>query len=156
MFGLGIWEIALILVVALLILGPEKLPKVARKLGLGMREVRRAATEFQRSLNTEVASLEKEVSEASGAKEIKELKESKELEAIKDLAAKAKRVQAEITGSEARRNKLGALITGSEGRESKAGAGQGEGQRVAQKSSPAPAQPVPTTGPPGPERKDEP
>ena len=50
MFGLGIWEIALILVVALLVLGPEKLPKVARQLGRGMRELRKAAGEFQTNL----------------------------------------------------------------------------------------------------------
>ena len=49
MFGLGFGEIILVLVVALLVLGPEKLPALAKTLGKGMREFRRAASEFQRS-----------------------------------------------------------------------------------------------------------
>ena len=50
MFGLGVWEFALILVVALLVLGPERLPKVARTLGRGMRELRKAMNDFQTNL----------------------------------------------------------------------------------------------------------
>ena len=52
MFGLGVWEFALILVVALLVLGPERLPKVARTLGRGMRELRKAMSDFQTNLNS--------------------------------------------------------------------------------------------------------
>lgn len=51
MFGLGFTEIVVVLVVALLVLGPEKLPKLARQLGRGMREFRRAASEFQSTLS---------------------------------------------------------------------------------------------------------
>ena len=51
MFGLGFGEIILVLVVALLVLGPEKLPKLAKQLGRGMREFRRAAAEFQTTLS---------------------------------------------------------------------------------------------------------
>lgn len=54
MFGLGIWEVAVILVVALLVLGPERLPKVARQLGRGLREVRRAARDFQTNITAEL------------------------------------------------------------------------------------------------------
>ena len=50
MFGLGIWEFALILIVALLVLGPEKLPRVARQLGRFTRELRKAVNEFQSNL----------------------------------------------------------------------------------------------------------
>jgi Tat protein translocase TatB subunit len=50
MFGLGFGEIILVLVVALLVLGPEKLPKLAKQLGRGMREFRRAASDFQATL----------------------------------------------------------------------------------------------------------
>jgi len=51
MFGLGFGEIVIILLVALLVLGPSKLPKLARQLGRGMREFRRAASEFQATLS---------------------------------------------------------------------------------------------------------
>ena len=51
MFGLGFGEIILVLVVALLVLGPEKLPKLAKQLGRGMREFRRVASEFQTTLS---------------------------------------------------------------------------------------------------------
>ncbi len=52
MFGLGIMEIVVVIVVALLVLGPERLPKVARQLGRVLREVRRVASDFQVSLAT--------------------------------------------------------------------------------------------------------
>ena len=43
-------ELIIILVVALLILGPKKLPEIARSLGRGMAEFRRASTELQRTI----------------------------------------------------------------------------------------------------------
>jgi Sec-independent protein translocase protein TatA len=42
MFGLSTWEILIILVLALLFIGPDELPKVANKLGKGLRQVRGA------------------------------------------------------------------------------------------------------------------
>ncbi|MBD0330427.1 MAG: twin-arginine translocase TatA/TatE family subunit [Thermoleophilia bacterium] len=37
-FGLQLWEILLVLLLALLIFGPKKLPEMGRSLGRGMRE----------------------------------------------------------------------------------------------------------------------
>ena len=37
-FGIGIWEIAILLLVALLVFGPKRLPEMGRSLGKGMRE----------------------------------------------------------------------------------------------------------------------
>ncbi len=54
MFGIGGTELLVILVVALLVLGPQSLPKIARTLGKAMGEFRRVSTEFQRTLNMEV------------------------------------------------------------------------------------------------------
>ena len=54
MFGIGTTEILVILVVALLVLGPKKLPEIARTLGKGLGEFKRVTTDFQRTITTEV------------------------------------------------------------------------------------------------------
>ncbi|MEM9487995.1 MAG: twin-arginine translocase TatA/TatE family subunit [Myxococcota bacterium] len=50
MFGLGIWEIVLIAVVALLALGPERLPEAAKTISRAIRDFRRQTRELQASL----------------------------------------------------------------------------------------------------------
>jgi Tat protein translocase TatB subunit len=50
MFGIGLTEILLILVVALLVVGPKKLPELARTLGRGLAEFRKTADEFKESI----------------------------------------------------------------------------------------------------------
>lgn len=54
MFGIGGTELLVILVIALLVLGPKSVPNIARTLGKAMGEFRRVSTEFQRTLNTEI------------------------------------------------------------------------------------------------------
>ena len=50
-WALGIWEIALISVVALLVLGPEKLPDAAaRRLGKALNDFRRAGDDIRREV----------------------------------------------------------------------------------------------------------
>ncbi len=55
MGSLGLPEIVFILVLALLIFGPKKLPEIGRTLGKGVSEFRRATDELKRSINTELA-----------------------------------------------------------------------------------------------------
>jgi sec-independent protein translocase protein TatA len=43
-FGIGIWEIAILLLVALLVFGPKRLPEMGRSLGRGMREFKDSVT----------------------------------------------------------------------------------------------------------------
>lgn len=51
MLGLGFGEIIVIVIVALVVLGPRRLPEIARQIGRGMREMRRAAHELQVNLD---------------------------------------------------------------------------------------------------------
>ena len=50
MGNLGWAEIAVIVVVALVVLGPEKLPGAARQIGQVVRQLRRISTGFQQEL----------------------------------------------------------------------------------------------------------
>ena len=52
MFDIGFQELILILVVALLVFGPRRLPELGRSLGRAMREFRRATEEFRSTVET--------------------------------------------------------------------------------------------------------
>lgn len=51
MFGIGIPELVLILIVGLIVFGPGKLPEVGRAVGKGIREFRKASNALQAVLN---------------------------------------------------------------------------------------------------------
>jgi Tat protein translocase TatB subunit len=53
MFGLGMPEILLILALALIIIGPKKLPELAKTLGRAMGEFKRSAQDFKNSIDVE-------------------------------------------------------------------------------------------------------
>lgn len=48
MFGIGMTELLVIMVIGLLVLGPKRLPELARSLGRGLAEFRRASTDLRR------------------------------------------------------------------------------------------------------------
>ena len=52
-FNIGPFELLLVLILALLILGPGKLPEVGGALGRTIREFRKASTDVQDSLNVD-------------------------------------------------------------------------------------------------------
>lgn len=52
MFGFGFWEIMIIAVLALLVLGPERVPKVAREAGKIMGQARRYMNELRYSIDS--------------------------------------------------------------------------------------------------------
>jgi sec-independent protein translocase protein TatA len=60
MFGVGFPELVLIMVVALLVLGPQRLPEVARMLGRAYGQLRRASEEFQNTIRQDLAAIERE------------------------------------------------------------------------------------------------
>ena len=52
MFGIGVPELILILVVGLIVFGPGKLPEMGRSLGKGIREFRKASNALTAAINT--------------------------------------------------------------------------------------------------------
>ena len=50
MFGIGMPEMILILAIALIVIGPKKLPDLAKSLGRAMREFKKATNEFKDTL----------------------------------------------------------------------------------------------------------
>ena len=52
--SLGIPEVIVIFVIALIIFGPRKLPELARSLGKGIAEFKRATNDLQSSLEDEI------------------------------------------------------------------------------------------------------
>lgn len=53
MFGLGVGEIFLILVFALIFIGPKKLPELAQNLGKSLREFQKAKDDLMAQVHTE-------------------------------------------------------------------------------------------------------
>lgn len=53
MFGIGMPELLLILALALIVIGPKKLPDIARALGRGLAEFRRATDDLKTSFQDE-------------------------------------------------------------------------------------------------------
>jgi len=58
MFGLGVTELLLIAAIALIFIGPEKLPDLARALGKGFAEFKRATDEMKGSFAAEIRTSE--------------------------------------------------------------------------------------------------
>ena len=60
-FGIGLPEMALIMVVALLVFGPKKLPEIGRSLGKTLRSFQDASKEFENEFKREAKQIEESV-----------------------------------------------------------------------------------------------
>ncbi len=67
MFDIGFWEIAIIALIALIVLGPERLPRAARTIGFWVGKARRTLSEVKRDIDREI--------DAADLKELKDIKE---------------------------------------------------------------------------------
>ena len=54
MFDFGMWEIAIILVITLIVVGPEKMPALARKAGLYVGKFRKFISKIKNDINSEI------------------------------------------------------------------------------------------------------
>ncbi|MEA1991161.1 MAG: Sec-independent protein translocase protein TatB [Thermodesulfobacteriota bacterium] len=66
MFGIGLPELFLILALALIVLGPDKLPQLARQIAEYMGKLKRASEELKNQLDIE--SLEKDMKQGTEAR----------------------------------------------------------------------------------------
>src|SRR5262245_28405972 len=61
MFGLGIGEILIILVIAFLLFGPKQLPEVARQVGKAVKGFKETADDLRKSVEPEINMIQQEV-----------------------------------------------------------------------------------------------
>lgn len=64
-FGIGLPEMALILVIALLVFGPKKLPEIGRSLGKAIRGFQDASKEFETEFKREAEQIEQAVNKTT-------------------------------------------------------------------------------------------
>ncbi len=69
MFGRGLTEMIIIAVVALIFIGPDKLPGVLRSIGKGLVELKRATSDVRSTVQEEMQKIEEEI-------DLKEVRES--------------------------------------------------------------------------------
>ena len=88
-FGIGLPEMALILVLALLVFGPKKLPEIGRSMGKAIKGFQDASREFEEEFKKEAENLEKTVKSP--------MKASLEPDPPKALTPQEAAEQAEVT-----------------------------------------------------------
>lgn len=73
MFGLGLPEIIVIFVIALVVFGPKKLPDLGKSIGRAMAEFKKASEDFQESVRSEMKDVEKTVDVKEEVRQLEQL-----------------------------------------------------------------------------------
>jgi TatA/E family protein of Tat protein translocase len=88
MFGIGMPEMLLILAIALIVIGPKKLPDLAKSLGRAMREFKKATNEFKETMqiDNELSDVKKAFDDINDdVKDAVDLKLSPEKESVDSI-----------------------------------------------------------------------
>lgn len=84
MFGIGSTELLVILVVALIVIGPSKLPEIARTLGKAMAEFKKVSTDVKRTIEQEIEKEEEKKAAEEAKKELEAKQKQQEEKKTED------------------------------------------------------------------------
>ena len=86
-FDISTGELLVILLAAFIVFGPSKIPEIARKIGKGMNEIRRASDEIKREINKEVNKIDQDINNSPSADGLKKTTQGI-TEELKDIGKK--------------------------------------------------------------------
>lgn len=96
MFEMGFWEVVLIFVILLIVVGPERLPKLARTVGLWVGKARTMVTSVRSEIEQElrVAELKESLHKQAGTEEFQALSND-----MKSLSSEVKSMGSDLQNS---------------------------------------------------------